>query len=44
LRVFENRVQKMILGPKKKEVVPEATENYIMRSFITCMLYHIFLG
>jgi hypothetical protein len=37
LRLFENWVLRRIFGPKKKEV-REAGENYIMRSFIICIL------
>jgi hypothetical protein len=41
--VYENRVLKRISGFKRKEVV-EAGDDYIMRSFITCMLCQILLG
>jgi hypothetical protein len=41
LRVFENRVLRRILGPKREEV---AEEDYIMRNFITCTIHKILLG
>jgi hypothetical protein len=41
LRVFENRVLRKILGPKRKMV---HGENCIMMSFIACILRRILLG
>jgi hypothetical protein len=41
LRLSENRVLRRIFGPKDEEVIGE---DYIMRSFITCMLQQILLG
>jgi hypothetical protein len=35
--VFENRVLRRILGPKRDEVT-EGWRNYITRNFITCTL------
>jgi hypothetical protein len=40
LRVFENGVMGRIFGPKRDEV-KEVTENYIMRSFISCTLLQV---
>jgi hypothetical protein len=37
LRMSENGVLRKIFGPKREEW-QEAGEDYIMRSFITCML------
>jgi hypothetical protein len=36
LRVFENRVLRMIFGPKREE--DGSGENCIMMSFMTCIL------
>jgi len=41
LRVFENRVLR-ISGPKRKKCW-EAGEDYIMRSFVTCMFHQTLL-
>jgi hypothetical protein len=41
LKVFENRMLRMIFGSKKR--CWRAGENCIMRSFITGILYHILL-
>jgi hypothetical protein len=43
LRVFENRVQRRIFGPKKDEVTGE-WENYRMRSLMICTPNQILLG
>jgi hypothetical protein len=40
LRVFENRVLRRIFGPKRDEMI-KAGENYIMRSFITCIVRQV---
>jgi hypothetical protein len=37
LTIFENRVLKRIFGPKRYQII-RCSENYIMRSFITCIL------
>jgi hypothetical protein len=37
LKIFENRVQRRILGSERDEVI-EVGENCIMRNFITCTL------
>jgi hypothetical protein len=43
LRVFENRVQRRILGPKK-DAITGGCRNCIMRSFIIfCTLHNILL-
>jgi hypothetical protein len=42
-RVSENRALRRIFGPKW-EVVQEAGENCLMRSFMTFTLYQILLG
>jgi hypothetical protein len=39
LKVFENRVLRRIIGPKRDEVT--VGENWIMRSFITCTLLQV---
>jgi hypothetical protein len=41
LRVFENRVLRIICGPRMKQW--EAGEHCVMRSFITCMLNQLLL-
>jgi hypothetical protein len=41
--VFENRMLRRIFRPER-EAWQEAGENCIMRSFMTCILHHIFLG
>jgi hypothetical protein len=41
LRVYGNRVLRRIYGTKRKWW--EAGEDYIMRSFVTCMLHQIVL-
>jgi len=41
-RVFENRIQKKIFGPKRKW--QEAGEDCITRKFLTCTLHKILLG
>jgi hypothetical protein len=43
LRVFEKRVLRRVLGPKKDEVRGNG-ENYIMRSLVICTPYPIFCG
>ena len=43
LRVFENRVLRRVLGPKRDEVTANG-ENYIMRSLVICTLYRILCG
>jgi hypothetical protein len=42
LRVFENRVLRGVLGPKRDEVTNG--ENYIMRSLMICTPYPILCG
>jgi hypothetical protein len=42
-RVFDNRVLRRIFGPKMDEVAG-CWEDFIMRSFITCMLHQILPG
>jgi len=41
MKVFENRMLKRILGPKREEVVGE---DCIMRSFMTYTLHQILFG
>jgi hypothetical protein len=43
LRVFENRMYKRILGPKRDEV-KEIRENYIIRSLMICTAHPILCG
>jgi hypothetical protein len=40
LRVFQNRVLRRIIGPKRDEVMGVG-ENCIMRGFITCTLRQV---
>jgi hypothetical protein len=43
LRVFENRVLRRILGPKRDELSGELKDTiHIMRSLIICTAYPIF--
>jgi len=42
--VFENRVLRAILGPKRDEVTGGGRENYVMRSLIICTAHLIFFG
>ena len=43
LRVFENRVLRRVLEPKRDEVTGNG-ENYIMRSLVICTPYPILCG
>ena len=43
LRVFENRVLRRVLGPKRDKVTGNG-ENYIMRSLLICTPYPILFG
>jgi hypothetical protein len=43
LKVFQNRVLRRMLGPKRDEVTGNG-ENYIMRSLIICTPYPILYG
>jgi len=43
LRVFENRVLRRILGPKRDEVTGSG-EKYIMNSIMICTAHTIFGG
>jgi len=43
LRVFENRVLRIIFGPKRDEVTRE-WRDYIMRSLMICTAHPILLG
>jgi hypothetical protein len=43
LRVFENRVLRRILGPKRDDVTGRG-EDYITRSFMLCTPRQILLG
>ena len=43
LSVFENRVLRRILGPKRDEVTRNG-ENYIMRSLIICTPHPVLFG
>jgi len=43
LRVFENRVLRRIIGPKRDEVTGE-WRNYIMRSLVICTRHPILFG
>jgi hypothetical protein len=40
MSVFENSVLRRIFGPKR-EIVMEAGENCVMRSFITCIICQV---
>jgi hypothetical protein len=40
LRVFGNRVLRRIFGPKRDEMIA-GWKNYIMRSFITCVVRQV---
>ena len=42
LRVFENRVMRNVLGPKRYEVT--SGEKYIMKSFMICTPHQILFG
>jgi hypothetical protein len=42
LRVYEKRVLRGVLGPKREEM--EVGEDCIMRTLITCTLHLILLG
>jgi hypothetical protein len=42
LRVFENRVLKKVLGPKRYEVT--SREDHIMKSFMICSPHQILFG
>jgi hypothetical protein len=41
--VFENRMLRKIVGPKRKKWWG-AGEDYVIRDFITCTLHQILLG
>ena len=43
LRVFENRVLRRIIGPKRDKVTGE-WRNYIMRSLVICTRHPILFG
>jgi hypothetical protein len=43
LRVFENRVLRRVLGPRRDEITGNG-ENYIMRSLMICTPYPILCG
>jgi hypothetical protein len=43
LRVFENRVLRRIVGPKRDEVTRE-WRNFILRSVMICTLHQILFG
>jgi len=43
VEMFQNRVLRRIFGPKRDEVKGSG-ENYIMRSFMTCILHLILFG
>jgi hypothetical protein len=43
LRVFENRMLRRILGPKREEVTGNG-DNYIMKSWMVCTPYPISCG
>jgi hypothetical protein len=43
LRIFENRVQRRIFGPKRDEVTG-GEENYIMRSLMMCTPHQLLFG
>jgi hypothetical protein len=43
LRVFENRVLRRILGPKRAQVTGDWS-NYIMRSLMICTPHPIYCG
>jgi hypothetical protein len=41
LRVFENRVLRRILGPKRDKVRKESGEDYITRTLMICTSHQI---
>ena len=43
MRVFENRVLRRVIGPKRDNVTGNG-ENYIIRSLVICTTYPILCG